>query len=207
MKGNLVIISSPSGGGKGTLIREILKTVPRIGYSVSYSTRAMRPGEQNGKDYFFVSKEEFLDLIGQGEFLEYAEVHGNFYGTSVKQVNQQINAGNDVILEIDVQGAEIILEKMPEAVSIFILPPSFQVLRDRLTARNTETADDLALRLKNSFDEVNAYLNFEYIVINDEIKRATNDLQTIILAERLKRNRQTGVIRGILDSFVVLKTT
>lgn len=207
MKGSLIIISSPSGGGKGTLIREILKTVPRIGYSVSYSTRAMRAGEVNGKDYFFVTKSEFLDLIGQDEFLEYAEVHGNFYGTSVKQIELQTSAGNDVILEIDVQGAEIILKKIPDALSIFILPPSFEVLRERLTARNTESKEDLALRLRNSFDEVRQFVNFDYVVVNDEVSRAVNDLQTVILAERLKRNRQTDAIQGILDSFVVSKTT
>ncbi len=203
MKGNLIIISSPSGGGKGTLIREILKIVPRIGYSISYSTRAMRVGEENGKDYFFISKNEFLDLIGQSEFLEYAEVHGNFYGTALTQVNRQISKGFDVILEIDVQGAEIILKKMPEALSIFILPPSYEVLRERLTARNTESEADLVLRLKNSFDEVKEFKNFDYIVINDEIVRTTNDLQTVILAERLKRDRQSDAIQGILDSFVV----
>lgn len=207
MKGNLIIISSPSGGGKGTLIREVLKTVPRIGYSVSYTTRAARTGEINGKDYFFVTKSEFLDLIGNDEFLEYAEVHGNFYGTSINQVTQQTAAGNDVILEIDVQGAELILKKVPEATSIFILPPSYEVLKNRLTSRNTESEADLVLRLQNSFDEVKQFDKFDYIVINDEIGRAANDLQTIIWAERLKRDRQSTVIRGILDSFVVLKTT
>ncbi len=189
------------------MIREILKTVPRIGYSVSYSTRVMRVGEQNGKDYFFITKSEFLDLIGKDEFLEYAEVHGNFYGTSLKQVELQTSAGNDVILEIDVQGAEIIQRKMPEALSIFILPPSFEVLRNRLTARNTESVENLALRLKNSFDEVRQFDKFDYIVINNEIERAARDLEMIILAERLKRNRQTDTIQGILDSFVVSKTT
>ena len=132
-----------------------------------------------------------------------AEVHGNFYGTALTQVNRQISKGFDVILEIDVQGAEIILKKMPEALSIFILPPSYEVLRERLTARNTESEADLVLRLKNSFDEVKEFKNFDYIVINDEIVRTTNDLQTVILAERLKRDRQSDAIQGILDSFVV----
>lgn len=201
MKGNLVIISSPSGGGKGTLIREILKTVPNIGYSVSFTTRGMRDGEENGRDYNFVSRDEFLELIEKDEFLEYAEVHGNFYGTSVNQVYRETSVGRDVILEIDVQGAEIILKKLPESVSIFIMPPSFHVLRDRLTARATEKPEDLALRLKNSVTEVNKFEHFDFVVINDEISRAVSDLQTIILAERLKRNRQNEVIQGILSSF------
>lgn len=203
MKGNLIIISSPSGGGKGTLIKEILKNVPKIGYSVSYTTRKMRDGEENGRDYFFVSREEFLDLIEADEFLEFAEVHGNFYGTSIKQVESEIKLGRDIILEIDVQGAHLILEKMPDAVSIFILPPSFEILQDRLTNRATETQADLQLRLKNSFEEVNRYQEFEFIVVNGEIAKAVKDLESIIIAERLKRIRQTEAIQGILDSFDV----
>jgi guanylate kinase len=201
MKGNLIIISSPSGGGKGTLIKEVLKTLPDIGYSISYTTRKMRGGEENGRDYFFVSKENFKDLIARSEFLEYATVHGNFYGTSLKQVQGEIDLGKDVILEIDVQGAISVLEKIPEAVSIFILPPSFEVLKMRLTARATEKKEDLDLRLRNSFGEVRQFEEFEYIVINDSVERASNDLRTIILAERSKRNRQTQAIQVILDSF------
>jgi len=205
MKGNLIIISSPSGGGKGTLIKEILRSTPDIGYSVSFTTRTPREGEENGRDYFFVSYQEFSDLIKQGEFLEYAEVHGNFYGTSKTQVAKETDNGRDVILEIDVQGAENIVKNFPEAVSIFILPPSFEVLRERLTARATETNENLALRLKNSFGEVQKYKEFRYVVINDDKTKASADLQTIILAERLKRVRQMNVIQGILDSFDISK--
>ncbi len=203
MKGNLIIISSPSGGGKGTLIKEILKIVPEIGYSVSFTTRNMREGEQNGRDYFFVSKEEFLNFISEGEFLEFAEVHGNFYGTSIKQVQSELEIGRDIILEIDVQGAHSIIEKMQDAVSIFILPPSFEILQRRLTNRATENEKELQIRLNNSFAEVSRYKEFEYIVINGEIEKAVRDLEVIILAERLKRIRQTTAIQGILDSFDV----
>ncbi len=205
MKGNLIIISSPSGGGKGTLIKAVLKTTPHISYSVSYTTRTPREGEENGCDYFFISYREFSDLTKQGEFLEYAEVHGNFYGTSKTRVAAEIENGRDVILEIDVQGAENIVRDFPEAVSIFILPPNFEILRDRLTARATETHENLALRLKNSFGEVQKFKEFQYIVINDEKTKAISDLQTIILAERLKRVRQTEAIQGILDSFDISK--
>jgi len=207
MKGNLIIISSPSGGGKGTLIKGVLKTVANIGYSVSYTTRAMRVGETHGRDYFFVSRAEFENLIEHGNFLEYAEVHENFYGTSLNQVKTEIEAGRDIILEIDVQGAASVREKIPEVVSIFILPPSYEVLAARLTARATEKREDLSLRLSNSIDEVNRFSEFEYIVVNDEIKRATLDLQIIILAERLKRIRQSRAIQGILDSFDKMKKT
>ncbi len=201
MQGNLIIISSPSGGGKGTLIKAVLKTVPKVGYSVSFTTREMRIGEQDGKDYFFVSRAEFERLVEQGEFLEYATVHDNFYGTSLNQIKKEIEAGHDIILEIDVQGAANVRTKIPEAVSVFILPPSFKVLAARLTARATEKKEDLALRLKNSFAEVNRFSEFEYVVVNDVVEQATAHLQTIILAERLKRVRQSRVIQAILGSF------
>lgn len=203
MKGNLIIISSPSGGGKGTLIKEVLKIVPNIGYSVSFTTREMRVGEENGRDYFFVSHQEFEKLIEADEFLEYATVHGNFYGTSLKRIKAETELGHDIILEIDVQGAEEVRAKVPKAVSIFILPPSYQVLERRLTNRATEKKEDLNLRLRNSLGEVRRFTEFEYVVINDDVAKATADLQSIILAERLKRIRQTGVIQDILDSFDV----
>ena len=187
------------------MIKEILKTTPEIGYSVSYTTRTAREGEEHGRDYLFVSYQEFSDLIKQNEFLEYAEVHGNFYGTSKTRVKHEIDNGRDVILEIDVQGADNIVKDFPEAVSIFILPPTFEILRERLTSRATETHENLALRLKNSFGEVQKFKEFQYIVINDEKVQATNDLRTIILAERLKRVRQTEAIQGILDSFDISK--
>jgi len=201
MQGNLIIISSPSGGGKGTLIKEVLKTVPSVGYSVSFTTRAMRVGEAHGRDYFFVSRAEFEKLIKEEALLEFAEVHGNFYGTSLNQVKTEIEAGRDIILEIDVQGAANVRKKIPEALRVFILPPSYEILAARLTARATEKAEDLNLRLKNSFGEISHFSEFEYIIVNDEVSRATNGLQTIILADRLKRVRQSAVIQGILDSF------
>ncbi len=203
MKGNLIIISSPSGGGKGTLIKEVLRTVPDIGYSVSFTTREMRHGEENGRDYFFIAKKEFEELIKQGEFLEYAEVHGNFYGTSIKRVRAETELGRDIILEIDVQGAANVRRLMPEAVSIFILPPSYQVLERRLTARATEKQRELNVRLQNSFGEVSRYTEFEYVVINDDVEAAATVLKNIILAERSKRIRQNEAIRVILDSFDV----
>jgi len=205
MTGNLIIISSPSGGGKGTLIKAVLKTVPNVGYSVSFTTREMRVGETHGKDYFFVSRAEFKTLIGKEALLEFAEVHGNFYGTSLNQVKTEIEAGRDIILEIDVQGAANVRQKIPEALSVFILPPSLETLAARLTARATEKVEDLTLRLKNSFGEVSRFSEFEYVIINDEVKRATGDLQTIIYADRLKRIRQSAAIQGILNSFETSK--
>ena len=183
------------------MIKEVLKIVPNIGYSVSFTTRKMRGTEQNGRDYFFVGKAQFEELIRKDEFLEFAEVHGNFYGTSMSFAKAEIDSGRDVVLEIDVQGAESVRKKFPEAVSIFILPPSFEVLQKRLTARATEKKADLDLRLKNSFREVKCFEEFEYIVVNNEVTKATNDLRLIILADRLKRIRQSNSIKAILDSF------
>lgn len=206
MRGNLIIITSPSGGGKGTLIKEVLRTVPHIGYSVSYTTRNPRSGEQNGREYFFISPKEFERLIREGELLEWATVHDNYYGTSKSQVENITNAGRDVILEIDVQGARLVLDKMPDAVSIFIMPPSFEVLRARLTARATESSADLSLRLKNAFIEVSEYKHFKYVIINDEIGYAADDLRCVILGERRQTARQSEAIRSILDSFDPSKT-
>ncbi|MDM7923314.1 MAG: guanylate kinase [Pyrinomonadaceae bacterium] len=205
MKGNLIIISSPSGGGKGTLIREIMNSVDNVGYSVSFTTRQPRFGEENGRDYHFVSMDEFRERIDAGEFLEYAEVHGNMYGTSRLITEHILSTGRDVILEIDVQGAISVMEQMPDAVSIFILPPSFDVLRARLTARNTEDAADLALRLKNSFDEVMQYQRFKYVIINEHLPVASRMLTSVICAERHRRDRQTEAVQAILDSFAQAK--
>lgn len=201
MKGNLFIITSPSGGGKGTLIKRVLPTIENLSYSVSYTTRKMREGEVNGRDYFFVSVDEFKKRIENNEFLEFAEVHRNFYGTSKKQVEKKTDEGNDIILEIDVQGAEAVQKKLPNSVGIFILPPSYKILSERLIDRNTESHENLAVRLNNAKEEVKRFSGFDFIVINDELEKATEDLRAIILAERLKRDRQMYQIQDILNTF------
>ena len=201
MSGILFIISSPSGGGKGTLIREVLRKLPNIGYSISFTTRPPRAGEIDGEDYFFVSPKEFENLIGRGEFLEYANVHGNFYGTSKTQVAGETSQGKDIILEIDVQGAHSVREISPAAVSIFIVPPSYRILRERLVSRQTESDANLNLRLQNARAEVKNYRDFEYIIVNDEVAKATLDLQSVILAERLKCARQKAIVEDILKTF------
>ncbi len=188
------------------MIREVLRRVPQIGYSVSFTTRAPRAGEIHGTHYFFVSRAEFENLIEQGEFLEFAEVHCNYYGTSLRQIEKETGAGLDVILEIDVQGAESIKKILPAAVGIFILPPSYEILRERLIVRRTESEADLALRLTNAHTEVKRYEEFDYVVINRELTAATVDLQSIIKAERLKRERQTSGVQDILKTFENFKT-
>ena len=205
MKGNLIIITSPSGGGKGTLIKEVLDSVPDLGYSVSLTTRSPRFGEEDGRHYHFVTESQFEEEIRAGGFLEYARVHGNYYGTSLQQTERILSEGKDVILEIDVQGASAVLQKEPAAISIFIMPPSFEVLKARLVARGTEDPDDLDLRLRNARTEVMEYTKFDYVVVNDEIFSAARRLGAVILAERQRRDRQTDAIYDILDSFDVSK--
>lgn len=200
-RGMLVVVSSPSGGGKGTLIRRALKNVPNLGYSVSFTTRPPREGEVNGRDYFFVSKEEFNSMIEANGFLEWAVVHGNLYGTSHAQVEQERLAGHDIILEIDVQGAMSVRRLASDAISVFILPPSFEILRDRLVGRGSERPDDLALRLRNSRGEVEHYREFQYVIINDDAERAALLLASIIYAERARRERQEEVASQVLASF------
>jgi guanylate kinase len=200
-RGMLVVVSSPSGGGKGTLIRRALKTVPNLGYSVSVTTRLPREGEENGRDYFFVSIERFKQMIAEDNFLEWAVVHGNLYGTSHVEIERELNEGHDIILEIDVQGATSVCRLVKDAVSVFILPPSFEILRNRLVGRGSERQDDLELRLKNSRSEVEHYREFQYLVINDDAESAAGLLASIIYAERARRERQEDVARRVLATF------
>jgi len=201
VKGNLIIISSPSGGGKGTLIHEVRGMLPELGFSVSHTTRPMRFGEEEGREYYFIDRHRFEQKIATGEFIEHALVHGNLYGTSVAEVEKWKESGKDLIVEVDVQGAISILEKVPDCVSIFILPPSFEVLEARLTARATEDTGELRTRLRNSFVEVMHYERFKYAVVNDNIANASQQIASIIRAERQLLNRQETAIQDILDSF------
>jgi guanylate kinase len=200
-RGILFVISSPSGGGKGTLIRRILTHMPRLGYSVSWTTRAPRQGEVNGRDYHFVTREDFTAARERGEFLEWALVHGNFYGTSLKVVERELSVGRDIVLEIDVQGAASVRRFGIEAVSVFILPPSFEILRRRLTGRQSENSDSLALRLQNSRGEVEHYREFDYVVLNDDVDRAATQLASIVYAERARRVRQVRLAERVLATF------
>jgi guanylate kinase len=200
----LIVVSSPSGGGKGTLIDRVLKTVPGISYSVSFTTRAPRGAEQDGREYFFIDESAFRAMIARGEFLEWADVYGHLYGTSAVQVDRERIAGHDLILEIDVQGAESIRHKVPDAVSIFILPPSFELLRNRLVARATDSMADLERRLRGAPREVAQYKHFDYVILNDDINRASQQLAAVIYAERARRERQEVVLGEALEDFGML---
>jgi guanylate kinase len=206
MSGKLVIVTSPSGGGKGTLLRRVRTMLPDLGFAISHTTRAPRTGEEHGREYFFISRDEFENMVRAGEFLEHAVVHGNLYGTSLTESEKLARGGQDLLVEIDVQGAIQILEKRPDlCYSIFILPPSFDVLRYRLTTRGTEQPADLHLRLQNAFTEVAHYEQFDYVVINNDLDFASDQIAAIISAERQRPNRQTEAVRVILNSFDAAK--
>jgi len=182
----LFVVSAPSGAGKTTLCRQLMHIVPDLAYSVSFTTREPRLGEIEGEDYFFIDQGRFEAMIEAGEFLEWAEVFGHFYGTSRKLVEEQMKEGNDVLLDIDVIGAHQIKKNLPEAVFIFILPSVFHKLIRRLEARGTENGLARQQRLDQARIEIEAHHMYDYLVINDEVDRAVADLMTLIQAERLR---------------------
>ena len=188
-RGSLIILSGPSGAGKGTIHNELLKTEKNLTYSVSMTTRKPREGEQEGVDYYFVDEDTFKKEIEKGSFLEYALVHGNYYGTPKKSVEDSLNKGFDVILEIDIQGALKIKETNQDAIFIFIMPPSMRELRDRLVRRGTETKEKIIERFKNAYKEINEMSKYNYVVINDEVPKAVEKVRSIMLAERCRVDR------------------
>ena len=198
--GMLIVVSSPSGGGKGTLIDRVLQTVPGVSYSVSYTTRAPRGAEQDGREYFFVS----AATVAVVPTRDRADVYGHLYGTSKAQVERERAAGKDIILEIDVQGAASIRQLIDDAVSVFILPPSFELLRDRLAARGTDSPADLERRLRGAPAEVEQYKCFQYVILNDDIDRASAQLASVIYAERARRKRQEPKLKETLADFASL---
>ena len=199
--GILYVVSSPSGGGKGTIIRHVLDVVDNLRYSVSYTTRAPRSKEVAGREYFFVSRDTFEEMIAAGEFLEWACVHGNFYATAKNQILQDTAAGSDIILELDVQGAAKVRQLLMDSVSVFILPPSYEVLKQRLIARGTDSAEELAIRLRRAPEELREYSNFDYVIINDEVDKAARQLASIIYAERARCMRQESLVREVISEF------
>lgn len=187
--GSLIVLSGPSGAGKGTILNELLKSDDNLKYSVSMSTREPRDGEVDGVNYFFVTKEEFEREIKNNNFLEYALVHSNYYGTPKSKVEEYIKKGHDVILEIDIQGALKVKETNPDAIFVFIMPPSMKELRDRLVKRGTESKDKIIERFKNAYKEINEVKKYNYVVINDDVSKAVSKIQAIMLAERCRVDR------------------
>jgi guanylate kinase len=181
------IISAPSGSGKSTLTNDVLKLVPNLEFSISYTTRAPRGSEQNGKQYHFIPMEEFERMIDGGEFLEYAKVHGNCYGTAREFLRQAGRKGNDLLLDIDVQGAEQIKRNLTDAISIFVLPPDRETLEWRLGNRSEDSAEVIQRRLRAAACEIEQYEKYDYVLINDKLQEACENLRAIVLSERLRR--------------------
>ncbi len=188
--GTLYIVAAPSGGGKTSLVRQLVETVEGIEVSIYHTTRPMRPGEQNGVDYFFVSESEFAKMIESKAFIEHATVFENLYGTSVAQITERLEKGLDIVLDIDWQGAEQIKRLFKNAVSVFIVPPSLPVLRQRLLNRRQDNDDIIDERMHRAQDEMSHYVEFDYLIVNDEFEKAANELNSIVVANRLETERQ-----------------
>lgn len=201
-KGTLYIISAPSGAGKTSLVKALLESTDDIMVSVSHTTRGMRPGEVDGKDYHFTDVETFRSMIADGAFLEHAQVFDNFYGTSRSSALDRMAQGVDVILEIDWQGAQQVREKMPEACSIFILPPSREELESRLRGRGTDADDVIAKRLSQAVAEMSHYGEFDYLVFNDDFDTALSELRAIVLARRQRAEVQIEANQASLDALL-----
>jgi guanylate kinase len=188
-----IIMSAPSGGGKTTIAKELLRRRADVGYSVSCTTRSPRPGEVDGRDYYFLSRDEFLRRRAAGDFAESAEVHGNLYGTLRSEISRVLGTGKSVIMDIDVQGARQFREAFPQSVTVFVLPPSGEVLLDRLRNRKTESPQQLAARLDSALEELRAVEEYEYVVVNDDLERAVANVGSILDAEVFSRERVSGL--------------
>ncbi len=202
LAGTLYILSAPSGAGKTSLVKALLQQDDQVGVSVSHTTRAMRPGETDGVDYNFVSMDDFNALIEQGQFLEFAEVFGNKYGTSQQWVKEQLAAGRDVILEIDWQGAEQVRRLMPEAVTVFILPPSRSALRERLNARGQDSDEVIEGRMAEATSEMSHYPEYDYLLINDDFATALQQLASLFQARRLRQSAQQTRHQVLLEELL-----
>lgn len=195
-RGTLFVVSAPSGTGKDTVVRELLAKHPELGFSVSATTRKPRPGEQEGVDYFFVSNERFSEMIEKNEFLEYAEYTSASYGTPAGPVDEALDAGRDMILVIEMTGARWVQVKRPDAVLIFLVPPSFEELERRLRGRGTETEEQIEARMRKARTEVAQMGGYDYIVINDDLSDAVADVEAIVRAERLKASKSLESVKG-----------
>ena len=190
MSGQLFIVSAPSGAGKTTLVRLLLENDPGICVSISTTTRAPRPGESDGREYHFADVPRFLEMVSHGDFIEWVEVHGNYYGTSKRWIENEMAAGRDVLLEIDWQGAQQVKKAFPDAIGVFIMPPSLETLGERLSGRGTDSAETIARRMAAARDEMRHVDEFEYVIINDDLRTALAYLLAVVDASRLRYRNQ-----------------
>lgn len=201
-KGNLYIISAPSGAGKTSLVKKLLTKMDNLIVSVSHTTRQTRKGEIHGKDYFFVSVDEFKTMQNENAFLECAQVFDNFYGTAQQTVEDNLAQGHDVILEIDWQGAQQVRRLLPNSISIFILPPSIEILRQRLEGRGKDDAEVIARRMRDAVTEMSHYPEFDYLIVNDDFNEALHELKNIIMVNRLTQTQQSQRLESLLSTLL-----
>lgn len=199
-KGGVFVVAGPSGSGKDTLFKELFKRKPEIKFSISSITRPMRVGEVEGEKYNFVTREKFLNMLENDELLEYNEYIGNYYGTPKAPVIAAIEKGEDILIEVDVNGAKEICQKLPEAITVFIMPPSYQELKRRLSGRGTETQDLIDKRMKEAISEIARATEFDYIVVNDDLQVAVDDIIEVMSSSRLTIKRQKNLIDGVLSN-------
>ena len=202
MSGTLYIFSAPSGAGKTSLVKALLEQTPAIEVSVSHTTRASRPGEENGRDYHFTDSASFEKMVTDSAFLEHAKVFDNYYGTARSSVDDPLQQGQDVILEIDWQGAEQIRRLYPEAVSVFILPPSKAALRERLQGRGQDSEEIIDRRMRDAVSEMSHYAEFDYLIINDDFDQALQELRSIVIAQRMRLTRQADQQTSLLQDLL-----
>jgi guanylate kinase len=200
-RGNLLVLSAPSGTGKTTVYQKVLSDLDEIEFSISFTTRYKRPNEKDGVDYHFISDKAFRQKITDGDFLEWAEVHGHLYGTGRSETETICERGRDVLLDVDVQGADQVRRAKPDAVTIFMLPPSFEELERRLRGRKQDEIRSIEQRLENARSEIHRFKDYDYIIINDEVERAADRLRSIILAERCRARAMKSRAQSIIGSF------
>ncbi|MCH6570254.1 MAG: guanylate kinase [Acidobacteria bacterium] len=200
-KGNLIVISAPSGSGKTSLANRALEEIPKLKFSVSHTTRKPRSGERDQVEYFFVSEKEFEEMIGQGNFLEHARVYGNYYGTSRAFVDEQLSVGYDVLLDLDVQGAAQVKKSYPEAILVFVFPPSLEVLKTRLKNRGLDDPSIIGKRLRIAKKEIQCYTNYQYVIINRKIEESLVELKSIIQVSGCRMEKRQELAAEIIKTF------
>jgi guanylate kinase len=198
-RGSLFIVAAPSGGGKTSLVKKLIQELPAIEVSISHTTREMRPGENEAIDYFFINEPQFMEMVESGAFVEHACVFNNYYGTSVQQIETRLHAGIDVVLDIDWQGAQQIKKIFADAVGIFVVPPSLEVLKNRLKTRQRDNDEVIHERMLRAQDELSHFPEFDYLIVNDDFNKAAAELQAIVVAHRLRIARQTQQQRKLLS--------
>jgi guanylate kinase len=200
-RASILVISAPSGSGKSTLVRGLIASLPDLAFSVSHTTRPRREGEEDGRDYFFVTRKRFERMIAAGDFIEWAEVFGHLYGTSKGQIDRALKAGRDILLDIDVQGHQQVRKRLPEALSVFVLPPSFRELKRRLMHRHSDSPQVIERRLEAARQEISHWPDYDYLVVNDRLSQATQALRAIVRAGRFRRQNQVERAQEICRTF------